>query len=179
MALLKFHLPYTMKENDTLTYFTGNILFGIWTSPLSTETRLLLHEQDIDTKIEYKYKTYDDIMYFHNKYTRQYCFDNTEIHKDFKKYIFRENNIYCTCYDCLSELTIYKNYIDLINKKSNSKKKKKLNLDDILQMYVKYSGNNTKLIFPISNKKQTRQLKDFKKSNLPLINIDNILSEKN
>ena len=106
LALLKFRLPYTMKHGDTYGYFDGDLFYGIWPPPSSGETRLLV--TDYRKTTQYDFKTYEETLFFHNKYRRAYC--TTDAEPELKPYINGKGNTYCPCYDCVSELRILNEY---------------------------------------------------------------------
>jgi len=114
MSLLKFRMSYNMKHGDKFKYTKGDILFGIWPKSLSGETRLLVHQEDIGTKINYDFKTYEEIMFYHNKYDRSLCYPISEL----KMYsmINSPNNMYCPCFDCMSELNVLNLYSKVMRK---------------------------------------------------------------
>jgi len=117
MALLKFRMSYNMKHGEKLKYLKGKLLYGIWPTSLSGETRLLVLKKDISKSINYDFKKYEENLFFHNKYIRPFCFP---IPSNFKKYITAPNNIYCPCYDCISELNILYEYSKLFKVSFNS-----------------------------------------------------------
>jgi len=117
MSLLKFRMSYNMTHGEKLKYTKGEILYGIWPKPLSGETRLLVNQEDVGNKIDYDFKNYEEVMFFHNKYERSYCYqyDNNEIPKVIRDLINSKNNSYCPCFDCLSELQILDKYARLMD----------------------------------------------------------------
>lgn len=120
MALLKFRLPYTMKHGDTLRYNTGKILYGIWPSVTSGETRLLVTKKEIGVEKVYDFKTYEEVMFFHNKYERPYCFDESFEDREIRTYVFKARNMHCPCYDCVSELRTLQKYSAVMKKDMRS-----------------------------------------------------------
>lgn len=112
LSLLKFRMSYHMKHGESLKYLKGTILYGVWPKQQSGETRLLVEQKDAGTLIDYDFKEYEEAMFFHNKYTRSYCFP---VDDAFKKYMAPPKNIYCPCYDCMSELRILNQYSKLFN----------------------------------------------------------------
>jgi hypothetical protein len=108
LSLVKFRMPWKLVPE--ITYFKGSIFYGIWPPSKSTETRLMVTQKDIieNNTIIYDVKNYDDILFYHNKYRRTFC--QAWIPKIFEKYITSKNNIYCSCYDCISELNVLLNY---------------------------------------------------------------------
>ena len=105
LSLVKFRLPYSLKHGDTFEYIKGDILYGIWPKETSGETRLLIKKSDISKSKLYDFKNYEEIMFFHNKYTRPFCFDLIDNYEKYNK-----NGLYCPCYDCISELVALDNY---------------------------------------------------------------------
>lgn len=110
MSLLKFRMSYQLKAGEKIKYLKGDLLYGIWPKSQSAETRLLVHKKDIKKIVDYDFTSYEQSMFFHNKYNRAFCQKN--IPDEFKKYII-EDNIYCSCYDCMSELMILYKYAEL------------------------------------------------------------------
>jgi hypothetical protein len=110
LSLLKFRLPFDMQGATELTYLKGDVLYGIWPPAWSTECRLLVYQKDVlENNIEtYVVNDYDSILFYHNKYRRSFC--QSWIPKLFKKYITSSDNIYCSCYDCIAELTVLHQY---------------------------------------------------------------------
>jgi hypothetical protein len=121
IALLKFRMSYNMKSGDKLKYLKGKLLYGVWPKSLSGETRLLVLKKDISKSINYDFKNYEENLFFHNKYIRPFCFPIPSI---FKKYISSHNNIYCPCYDCITELNILYEYSKLFKVSFNTTIKK-------------------------------------------------------
>lgn len=145
LSLLKFRMAYTMKHGDYLDYLKGDILYGIWPKQQSGETRLLVQEKDNNKIIKYDFKSYEETMFFHNKYVRPYCFTTK-----YEKYVNAPNNIYCPCYDCLSELKILDSYSKL----------NKVKLDHVIVEFGKFMNHVHKPAFlssknNITNKKTT------------------------
>lgn len=118
ISLLKFRFPW-MSDIKTFKYLRGDILYGIWSPPLSTETRLVVYQKDIieENTINYKVSDYDDILFYHNKYVRSCC--QCWIPKKFSPYINIPNNLYCSCYDCIAELNILNTYTEYANQPLN------------------------------------------------------------
>jgi hypothetical protein len=112
MALLKFRLSYNMKHGDTLKYLKGDLLYGIWPKPLSGETRLLV--TNCTKTQDYDFKSYEEALFYHNKNRRPTC--TKTIPEAFAKYISNNDNIYCSCYDCIAELKILQEYAKQFNK---------------------------------------------------------------
>ena len=114
LSLLKFRMSYNIKHGEKKIH-KRKILYGIWPKSLSGETRLLVKESDVGKKILYDFQKYEEIMFFHNKYKRLYCFAfNNE--DTIQKIIQSKNNPYCPCYDCLAELKVLHNYSIIMKK---------------------------------------------------------------
>jgi hypothetical protein len=134
MSLLKFRMSYQMKHGDKLSYMKGDILYGIWPKPQSGETRLLVYKNDIQNIIDYDYQAYEESMFYHNKYRRAFC--KNDIPDKFKEYIIHQN-IYCSCYDCISELNILDEYAKLFD----------LNLRNVITIFGTRMNWNKTLAF--------------------------------
>jgi len=132
LALLKFRMSYSMKHGDHLEYLKGDILYGIWPKQQSGETRLLVHEKDMNNVIKYDFKSYEESMFFHNKYVRPFCFTSK-----YEKY----SQVYCPCYDCLSELKILDAYAKLT----------KVKLDDVVAVFGKNMNTSRRANFLTAN----------------------------
>lgn len=109
LSLFKFRIPYNLKKGELFEYCDGTLLYGIWPKPLSGETRLLVEQQQIQRIKQYDFTKYEEVMFFHNKYRRPYCFVDK-----YKKIINRRNNTYCPCYDCIAELNVLEEYCDIM-----------------------------------------------------------------
>ena len=115
MSLLKFRMSYLMKHGEQMSYTKGTILYGIWPKEASGETRLLVHQKDVGTMIDYDFKSYEEVMFFHNKFARPYCYTPTVA---IKKFILSpENKTYCFCYDCRAEINTMERYAKITKKK--------------------------------------------------------------
>ena len=120
LSLLKFRMNYKMKKGDTLPYLNGYLLYGIWATPLSGETRLLVKQEDINKKDKiYNFNDYEEIMFYHNKNERTTCFTKYKNKSKYKNFIENKNNLYCECFDCLQELNILFEYSELFKKDFN------------------------------------------------------------
>ena len=120
LSLLKFRMNYKMKKGDTLPYLNGNLLYGIWATPVSGETRLLVKQDDINKKDKiYNFNDYEEIMFYHNKNERTTCFSKYKNKTKYKNFIENKNNLYCECFDCLQELNILFEYSELFKKDFN------------------------------------------------------------
>jgi hypothetical protein len=108
LSLLKFRMSYNMKHGDKLNYIKGELLYGIWPKQLSGETRLLIEQANVKKNQIYDFKDYEEIMFYHNKHKRPFCL--SKIPTEFSEYITSKNNIYCSCYDCILELSILNDY---------------------------------------------------------------------
>jgi len=154
ISFLKFRIPYNLKHGEKFNYTTGEILYGIWPTPLSGETRLLVRREDIGKKINYDFEKYEQVMFFHNKYERSYCFNYyNEIPSNIINLINSKNNPYCPCYDCLSELQILNKYSILM----------KRDLKIIINLIAYHMNYGKKPVFQTKGKEiEKRQLKKVK-----------------
>ena len=119
-SLLKFRLPYFLKHGQSLSYVKGKAMFQIWPKVDSTETRLLVTRANIGTTIKYDFKSYEETLFYHNKWVRRYCFPLSHVfdksdQEEVGKQIYGKNNSYCTCYDCMAELYALQEYVKLSN----------------------------------------------------------------
>ena len=137
MSLLKFRLPYNMKHGDAMKYFKGDLLYGVWPKPSSGESRLLVEQKDIRTKVKYDFKEYEETMAFHNKYRRPYCFGPSDVSHAIKRYVEGKDNAYCPCYDCVSELTILHTYAKTMRQK----------FDATVQQFGEYMNRERRPVF--------------------------------
>lgn len=154
LSLLKFRFPYNL-ESDSFTYLDGDILFSIWSKSTSGETRLLVEQSKLKTSIKYNTKNYEQILFFHNKYTRELCMTailENEPQK-IQNYIYQKN-LYCPCYDCISELKILDEYVSTIIQNE------KLTLGSLVYFFTKFFKSL------------------FKSKPEPIQNIDNVFEEK-
>ena len=120
LSLLKFRMNYKMKKGDTLPYLKGDLLYGIWATPVSGETRLLVKQEDINKKDKiYNFNDYEEIMFYHNKNERRTCYLKYKNENKYKNFIENKNNLYCKCFDCLQELNILFEYSKLFKKDFN------------------------------------------------------------
>ena len=109
MSLLKFRMPYHLKKGDKINYMKGDLYYGIWPKATSGESRLMVLKKDVNTSVSYDFNDYEETMFFHNTQKRPFCYDNKgKENKDISELTT------CTCFDCLSELNILKNYMDVI-----------------------------------------------------------------
>jgi|694.fasta_scaffold17692_11 hypothetical protein len=132
LSLLKFRLPYNVKDN--ITYISGKLLYGIWRPPKSTESRLLIHQNEINQNNNYNGDNYEKNLFFNSKYTRPFSF--MKAFDDFPEYITNTNK-YCPCFDCYAELTILKEYDSIIPLTQTSFK----NMDDIINILTRWYSN--------------------------------------
>ena len=112
LSLLKFRLSYKMKHGDKYSYEKGTLLYGVWPKATSGETRLLVEKKDVGKLIDYDFASYEEVLFFHNKYERPFCFQPKS--PAIKKIIFQEDNKYCPCYDCVAELKVLERYAKLV-----------------------------------------------------------------
>jgi len=112
MSLLKFRLPYTLRDGDRVPYLRGRLRFGIWPPGESGETRLLVSRADAAAgDIEWDYGAYERAAFYHNRVVRRTCF-SSKVAPVHAKFVFGRDNLYCSCFDCLAELGTYQRYID-------------------------------------------------------------------
>ena len=134
LSLLKFRMNYKMKKGDTLPYLNGDLLYGIWATPVSGETRLLVKQEDINKKDKiYDFNDYEEIMFYHNKNERTTCFSKYKNKTKYKNFIENKNNLYCECFDCLQELNILFEYSELFKKDFNQVVKNFNNHKDMIK----------------------------------------------
>lgn len=107
-SLLKFRLPYTLKHGDKVPYVKGKIMLQIWPPQTSGETRLFVTRANINTIKEYDFKNYEEALFFHNKWSRRFCFPVAD--PELKKVIDSPKTPYCSCYDCMAELLTLQEY---------------------------------------------------------------------
>jgi hypothetical protein len=112
-SLLKFRLPFTLKHGQSITYAKGKIMLQMWPPSSSTETRLLVSKANLSVKQEYDFKTYEESLFFHNKYARNYCFPKSVLPKEAAELVSGADNQYCTCYDCMGEIYTFTDYLKL------------------------------------------------------------------
>lgn len=118
------------KNFPNITFYEGTILFQIWARSISGETRFMVHQRDLKTSKEYEFTAYEEIMSFHNNYTRVYKFVKGV--DEFDSFLKKEDNKYCDCYDCVGELKIFKNYL-LFAKQTVYNRIKDILADDSLE----------------------------------------------
>ena len=134
LSLLKFRMNYKMKKGDILPYLNGDLLYGIWATPVSGETRLLVKQEDINKKDKiYDFNDYEEIMFYHNKNERTTCFLKYKNKTKYKNFIENKNNLYCECFDCLQELNILFEYSELFKKDFNQVVKNFNNHKDMIK----------------------------------------------
>ena len=110
-SLLKFRLPYTLKAGDRVPYLKGRLIWGVWPTQDSGETRLIVRRADIGEEHAYDFSAYEGAKTFHNHYTRRVCFAD-QVPRELAPLVFGPRNLYCSCFDCLSELVTYKRYLE-------------------------------------------------------------------
>ena len=146
LSLLKFRMSYNLKHGNKIKYTKGKILYGIWPKSLSGETRLLVNESDVGQKILYDFQKYEEVMFFHNKYKRLYCFAFNNEDNAIQKIIKSKNNPYCQCYDCLAELKVLHNYSTIMKKDFNK----------TIQEFAKYMNKENVPTFQTNSSAPTR-----------------------
>lgn len=109
-AHLKFRLPYSGFNLDTLEYLDGNVFKQPWTGQSSTETRLVPF--GIDKIKVWDAVKYESQMFYHNTVTREkqrfinpFTYDNSPV------FIGKSNT-----YDTICEAMILKQYLEKFNK---------------------------------------------------------------
>ena len=103
-SLLKFRLPYSLKHGQKISYVRGKIMYQVWPPMASGETRLLVHKDDIKKEMDYDFKTYEEALFYHNRWTRRYCF---------VKEAEATKHADCPCYDCMAEKFTWLDYLKL------------------------------------------------------------------
>jgi hypothetical protein len=100
-SLLKFVMPYPMpKIPDKITYLDGIVFLQPWAGATSTETRLLVTNNQ--SQKVYDVREYEEVLFYHNTVTRTTYYQEiagvpSEI-------------VSCHCYDCAAELYILNQY---------------------------------------------------------------------
>jgi hypothetical protein len=120
LSLLKFRIPFTLRSGDKVSYLGGRLFYGIWPPPESGELRLLVTPKDIDAgEVEYDFDAYEQVLFHHNSVTRRICFSEEDptFPPEFVPFVKKR---YCTCFDCLSELSVYLRYVEVASEKSGS-----------------------------------------------------------
>jgi Poly A polymerase regulatory subunit len=156
MAMLKFRMPYTMRHGDRLAYTRGTLMHGVWQKPSSGETRLIVKKADIGTTVYYDFQTYEEQLAYHNAYTRTADFMDhvLESRPEFLPVIRCENNPYCACYDCVSELEIYRGYLATCKKAQGVPGDLQKSDDGLYDLILRYASHFTAGVptFPRSSK---------------------------
>ena len=99
-SLLKFRLPYNVREHPIFQYLDGEILFPVWAPQTSSESRLLVTKLPNTKGKPFKYKEYDvadyeSAMFHFNTASRVTYFPTTQSTEGFDH-----------CYDCSAEIFI-------------------------------------------------------------------------
>lgn len=116
LSLFKFRLPFTLKDGDKVSYLDGKLYYGIWPPPESAEIRLLVKKSDLSKpEVPVDFGTYERVLFHHNSVVRRICFDITKTPvAELADLLIpgpgKPELGYCRCYDCLSELCVYKAY---------------------------------------------------------------------
>ena len=105
MSMLKFRIPFTIKEK--YNYFDGTIYLQPWAPIDSAETRLIT---DGKKMILYDPLEYENKLYYFNNIVREYQFINHNI---------QTINGICHCFDCSYEIDAWKNYITTTENKND------------------------------------------------------------
>lgn len=142
-SLLKFRFPYLSHDAKPMSYLKGDLYYGVWPKATSGETRLLVSRSGAEQVQKYDFKAYEENLHFHNVVRRRHCFaGQLKLSEDINKLI--EGGGYCSCYDCLSELTIFKTYnVKAMPQQLNVN----LDLQGVVQLYADMFTNG-KIVFP-------------------------------
>jgi hypothetical protein len=111
-SLLKFRLPYSLKHGQKMSYVKGKIMYQVWPPMASGETRLLVHKDDIKKEMDYDFKTYEEALFYHNRWTRRYCFVK-EAAASAAALPLANHDTDCPCYDCVAEKFTWLDYLKL------------------------------------------------------------------
>lgn len=129
-SLLKFRLPYNLKHGQAIDYVKGKVVLQMWPPATSGESRLLVARANINTMVRYDFKSYEESLFYHNKWARRFCFPLSSVFADkeeqaaVSKLLYVGNNGYCTCYDCMAELYTLMEYIKFSHKNNKNNKNK-------------------------------------------------------
>jgi hypothetical protein len=154
-TMFKFRLPY---NSDNITeYLDGEIYLQAYAPATSTETRLMIGANASLKK--YDDRTYEEQLFYFNKYERSLLYDNL-------LYDIVEKNGIKNNYDNASEINIIQKYLEYINYAGDYNKK-------IIQMIKAISrtlSNNRNLYSeqPINDKKREILIKLQKNNFVPL-----------
>ncbi|GAX84492.1 hypothetical protein CEUSTIGMA_g11912.t1 [Chlamydomonas eustigma] len=112
LSLLKFRLPYTLRDGDKVPYLHGTLRFGVWSPGDSGETRLLVTAEDAarPTPRRWDFGAYERALFYHNKNVRRSCFED-QVPPEFRRFAEGDANVYCSCYDCVAEMHAYRDYL--------------------------------------------------------------------
>lgn len=115
-AILKYRLPW---DNKITSYLKGYIYLPVWGRETTTETRLIIINEDNFENIDYDNKKYEEQLSYFNRITRVQYYDQG-IYEGLISYMDH-------CYDCVAELYILDKYM-----------KKVLNItnEDLLKKYM-------------------------------------------
>ncbi len=97
LSVLKFRLSYYDKEQ---VYLSGDIHLQAWAPITSTETRLWVKKEDIDTPKTYYPQKYNNQMYYFNRVKRHLGFAEADI----------SMRGYDKCHDCALEISVLKKF---------------------------------------------------------------------
>ena len=147
LSLLKFRLPYTLSDvpGATVPYLKGRLLWGVWATRDSGETRLLVKKADVRKTVEYDYSAYEGAKTFHNHYTRRVCFSDA-VPAELSNLVSGPENAYCSCFDCLTELVTYKKYLETASGNAGGPFR---TVEEIARAYNNDRGS---MRFPMANK---------------------------
>lgn len=115
-SMLKFRPPYSKVENETvISYMKGKIMFQMWNSLASTETRLVSTAIDIPHNMKINVNHYNDVLYELNRFIRPWVtFKLPSREHDLK-------NVpgFDRCHNCTLEAQIWKDYLSKKHNISN------------------------------------------------------------
>jgi len=102
-SYLKFRLPYFDKRKNNIekTYLGGDIYFLIWGRSHTSETRLLVHKDSLDS-VTYDNRKYENQLFHFNKNERTFCYEHDIIADGFDH-----------CYDCRAEIFVLEEYLKI------------------------------------------------------------------
>ena len=133
LSLLKFRIPYNLPPESDLEYLEGRLQYGVWSKPMSGETRLLVTSEDLDKTRLYSVMRYEQVLFRHNHSVRGRAV--RAVDPSFLPHVTAPNNQYCACFDCQAELTVF----DIYAKLSSARKCTKLvSLSDVTSAFCRW-----------------------------------------
>jgi hypothetical protein len=112
MSSIKFKLEYPGSgvDEDVISFYPdGQLLFCPFTSPTSTETRLIINN-DFNEK-KYSCRAYEEKMFYHNSVARKQSY----LIMGFSDLELKSNGL-CNCYDCKLFAEIVISYLMIVKK---------------------------------------------------------------